>query len=96
MTVSVLVLLRVTRNWASSPSSTVSPAMFSRGSVVTGRSSSVMVPVAFPSWMVAPLGLLRETAKVSVCSSAVSSTVGTRMVFDASPGAKVRVADAEA
>ena len=44
--------------------------------------------------MVAPLGLARVTVKVSVCSWAVS-TVGTRMVFDASPGANVRVPDVE-
>ena len=95
MTVSVLVLLKVTRNSASSPSSTVSSAMFRVGRAVTGPSSSVMVPVAEPSWMVAPLGLARVTVKVSVCSWVVSSTVGTRMVFDASPGANVRVPDVE-
>ena len=65
------------------------------GSVVTGPSSSVMVPVAEPSSMVAPLGLERVTVKVSVCSWVVSSTVGTRTVFEASPGAKVRVRDVE-
>ena len=65
--------------------------MFSRGSVVTGPSSSVMVPVALPSWMVAPLGLLRETEKVSVCSSSLSSMVGTWMVLELSPVPNVRV-----
>ena len=64
--------------------------------MVTGPSSSVMVPVALPSWMVAPLGLERVTVKVSVCSCVVSSTVGTRIVFDASPGAKRRAPEAAA
>ena len=85
----VLVLLRVTVNWAVSPSSTVASMMLSRGSVaVTVPSSSVMVPVAVPSWMVAPPGLLRVTVKVSVCSSVVSSTVGTEIVLDALAGSR--------
>ena len=50
-----------------------------------------MVPVAVPSWMVAPVAVLRVTVKVSVCSSTVSSTVGTGIVFEASPGANWRV-----
>ena len=65
------------------------------GRAVTGPSSSVMVPVAEPSAMVALVGLERVTVKVSVCSWVVSSTVGTRMVFEASPGAKVRVPEVE-
>ena len=60
-------------------------------SVGGGASSSVMVPVAVPSWRVAPAGALKVTVNVSVCSWVVSSSVGTRMVIAASPGANVRV-----
>ena len=48
-----------------------------------------MVPVAVPSWMVAPSGLLRVTVKVSVCSSMSSFTVGTEIVLELSLVAKV-------
>ena len=48
-----------------------------------------MVPVAVPSWMVAPAGLLRVTVKVSVCSSMSSFTVGTEIVLELSLVAKV-------
>ena len=96
MTAWTLVLLRVTRNRAVSPSATVASAMFSRGRAVTAPSSSVMVPVPLPSSMVAPAGLLSVTVNVSVCSSVVSSTVGTAMIFDASPGANRRVPDVAA
>ena len=56
---------------------------------MTVPSSSVMVPVAVPSWMVAPPGLLRVTVKVSVCSSMSSFTVGTEIVLELSLVAKV-------
>ena len=52
-----------------------------------------MVPVAVPFSMVAPLGFLRVTVKVSVCSAVVSSVVWIEMVFEFSLAAKVRVAD---
>ena len=39
--------------------------------------------------MLAALGLLRLTVKVSVCSSVVSSTVGTEIVLELSLVAKV-------
>ena len=61
------------------------------GSGVTGPSSSVIAPVATPSCRVAPEGLVSATVNVSVCSWVVSSSVGTRMVIAASPGANVRV-----
>ena len=50
-----------------------------------------MVPVAVPSWMVAPSGLLRSRVKVSSSSSISSSRVGTGIVWAFSPGANVRV-----
>ena len=58
-----------------------------------GSSSSVMVPVAVPSWMVALSGSLRSRVKVSLCSSTSSSRVGTAIVTASSPGANVRVAE---
>ena len=57
--------LRVTVNSAASPSSASASAMTMAG----GSSSSLMVPVAVPSWMVAPPGLLRFRVKFSFCSS---------------------------
>ena len=64
------------------------------GSGVTGSSSSLMVPVAVPVAMVAPVGLPRVTVKVSSGSSSVSSVVWTEMVFESSSAAKVSVPDA--
>ena len=58
---------------------------------MTGSSSSVMVPVAVPSSMVAPLALPRVTVKVSVSSAVVSCTVGTVMIFEFSLVSKVSV-----
>ena len=58
-----------------------------------GSSSSLMVPVAVPVAMVAPLGLPRVTVKVSSSSSSVSSVVWTEMVLESSVGVKVRVPD---
>ena len=63
------------------------------GSVVTGSSSSLMVPVAVPVVMVAPLGSLRVTVKVSFSSSSVSSVVGTEIGWTVVPGANVSVPD---
>ena len=65
----------------------------SPGGGVTGPSSSVMVPVAVPSAMVAPTGLLRVTVKVSISSSTVSSVVWIEMVFELSFVANVSVVD---
>ena len=64
------------------------------GSGVTGSSSSLMVPVAVPVAMVAPVGLPRVTVKVSSGSSSVSSVVWTEMVLESSSAAKVSVPDA--
>ena len=86
-TARVLVALRVTMNSAVSPSS----ASASATTITGGSSSSVMVPVAAPSWMVAPAGLLRSRLKVSFSSSISSSRVGTGIVLAVSPGANVRV-----
>ncbi len=55
--------------------------MVRAGRGVTG-SSSVMVPVAVPSSMVAPAGLLSVTVNVSASSSSLSSSVGTLMVLE--------------
>ena len=79
--------LRVTVNSTASPSSASASAMTMAG----GSSSSLMVPVAAPSWMVAPSGLLRSRVKVSSCSSTSSSWVDTAIVLAFSPGANVRV-----
>ena len=67
--------------------------MLSVGSGVGVSSSSVMVPMASPSSMAAPTGLLRVTVNVSASSSMVSSRVGTLMVLEVSFVSNVRVAD---
>ncbi len=63
--------------------------MLMPGVVVT--SSLVMVPVAVPREMVAPVGLDSATVKVSVGSTAVSPVTLTVMVWEVTPAAKVRV-----
>ena len=82
-----MTALRVTVNSAVSPSSASASAMTMAG----GSSSSLMVPVAVPSWMVAPSGLPRLRVKVSFLSSISSWRVGTGIVLESSPGANVRV-----
>ena len=54
-------------------------------------SSSMMVPTPWPSAMVALVGLLRLTKKVSFGSPRRSPLTGTVMVLLVSPGAKVSV-----
>ena len=50
-----------------------------------------MVPVASPSAMTAPLGLLSSSRRVSAPSSCASSSTATDTVFEVSPAAKVSV-----
>ena len=59
-----------------------------------GSSSSSMVPVAVASPSVAPPAFDSVSVKVSSFSSAESSVVSTRTVFDVVPAAKVSVPDA--
>ena len=81
-------------NSTGSPSVAAASSMDRVGSVGgCPSSSSLMVPVAVPSSMVAPTGLPRVTVKVSVSSWVVSSVVGTEMVRNSSVGEKVRVSD---
>ena len=70
------------------PSALVTSLMLMRGS------SSTMVPTPWPSAMVALVGLLRLTTKVSFGSARRSPLTSTVMVLLVSPGAKVSVPDA--
>ena len=76
-------------------SDTVASPMLNSGSPGGGctPSLSVMVPVALslPSDIVAPLAPLSVTVNVSLCSTSMSSTTGTEIVFVRSPAANVSV-----
>ena len=90
MTLPVRAPVKVTVNTTGSPSLAAASAIDRVGVLPPpSSSSSLMVPEAVPSWMVAPLGLLRLTVKDSVCSSMSSSTVGTEIVLELSLAAKV-------
>ena len=54
-------------------------------------SSLVMVPIAVPSAMVAPLGEESVSVRVSLASTAVSPDTWTLTTLDVSPAAKVCV-----
>ena len=54
-------------------------------------SSFVMVPIAVPSTMVAPLGDDKVSVRVSLASTAVSPLTCTCTTFEVSPAAKVKV-----
>jgi hypothetical protein len=58
-------------------------------------SSSVIVPRALESEIVAPEALDRLTRKRSSVSSSVSPWTGTRMVLDVVPGANVSVPEVD-
>ena len=89
MTLPVRVPVKATVNTTGSPSLAAAFAIDRVGVLPPPSSSSLMVPEAVPSWMVAPPGLLRLTVKDSVCSSMSSSTVGTEIVLELSLAAKV-------
>ena len=95
MTLPLKVPVRETVNSAVSPSVTVASSMARVGSggVVGPPSLSLMAPVAVSSSMVAPVGLLRVTVKVSVDSPASSSVVSTEIVCEVLP-VNVRVPEA--
>ena len=62
--------------------------------LIVGRgaaSSLVMVPIAVPSAMVAPLGEASVSVRVSLPSTAVSPLTCTCTTFEVSPAAKVKV-----
>jgi hypothetical protein len=57
---------------------------------VGGKGSSLLiVPMPWPSAMVALAGLLRLTKKLSFCSKSVSPFTVTLICFEVSPGLKV-------
>ncbi len=58
---------------------------------VATASSSVMVAVATARERVAPEGLERVTVRVSAVSTVVSPLTATTMVWEVTPGVKVRV-----
>jgi hypothetical protein len=59
--------------------------------VIVGVSSSVIVPAATPSPMVAPLAFARLTPKFSLTSGAVSLASCTTTCSTVCPGSKSRV-----
>ena len=71
------------------PSLTVASATERAGNGAV--SSLVMVPIAVPSAMVAPLGDERASVSVSLASTAVSPDTCTRTTLEVSPAAKVSV-----
>ena len=71
------------------PSLTVASATARVGSGAV--SSLVMVPIAVPSAMVAPLGDDSVRVSVSLASTAVSPDTCTLTTFEVSPAAKVTV-----
>ena len=85
----LLAGFRVTGNTASPPSATAGASAM----LNPGNPSSVMVPTPVSWTTFVPEGLLSTTVKVSTGSATASRSVGTRMVFDVSPGANRRVPD---
>ena len=82
--------LKTTRK-VKAPSPSCSSGRSSNEAVSSGGAPLFrMAPVASPSSIVAPTGLLRVSVTVSLPSSTVSSAMGTAMVFSVSPGSKVR------
>ena len=78
-------------NTAVSPSVTATFEIVSEAVPSTPASSSLMVPVAVPSRMAAPLALRRVTVNVSVDSWTLSFTVRTWIASSCRPAGNVSV-----